>query len=355
MLGDRTGDEEERVAYVGVVDDVRRAIALERPRRLPVFACSEEFDVRWDGRYTYEELCQDGTKIADVWSRAIEEFDYDWAWVQVDDCFEMEPLGVVCRGEGNILRATVGHLKPAAETVRALKIPDPGSAGRMPEKLEAIRLLRRRFGDSILIEGSCAAPYSAVGLLYGLEEAMLLGLGEPELLADTCRFFVEAQARYIRAQVEAGAQAVWLGDCNAFSGLLSVEQYRKFALPSCRKLVEEAHASGAIVHLHDSEISLPHLLAEAETGADIINCGPAADITAVRGELGGKRCFSGNLDPIEVLMRGKPADVARETERIVSAGRSGGGYLFNTGEMNPRDVPVENMKAMIASARRAGV
>ena len=27
-------------------DDVRRAIALKRPRRLPVFACSEEFDVK---------------------------------------------------------------------------------------------------------------------------------------------------------------------------------------------------------------------------------------------------------------------------------------------------------------------
>ena len=26
--------------------------------------------------------------------------------------------------------------------------------------------------------------------------------------------------------------------------------------------------------------------------------------------------------------------------------------MFNTGEMNPRDVPVENMKAMIQSARR---
>jgi hypothetical protein len=30
-----------------------------------------------------------------------------------------------------------------------------------------------------------------------------------------------------------------------------------------------------------------------------------------------------------------------------------GGYLFNTGEMNPREVPVENMKAMIAAARDA--
>jgi uroporphyrinogen-III decarboxylase len=340
------------MAYAGVVRDVRKAVALERPDRMPVFACSEEFDVKWHGRWSYEELCQDGERIADVWSAAIEEFDYDWAWVQVDDCFEMEPLGVVCRGEGNILRATIGHLPATPETVRRLRVPDPETAGRMPEKLEAIRLLRRRFGDAVLIEGSCAAPYSAVGLLYGLEEAMVLGVTDHALLADTCAFFVEAQERYIRAQVAAGADAIWLGDCNAFSAMLSVEQYRHFAAPSCRALVERAHACGALVHLHNSEISLPHLLAECELGVDIVNCGPAADIVEVRKGLTGKTCFTGNLDPIEVLMRGSPADVERETERIVSAAFPEGGYMFSTGEMNPRDVPAENMKAMVTAARR---
>ncbi len=61
----------------------------------------------------------------------------------------------------------------------------------------------------------------------------------------------------------------------------------------------------------------------------------------------------GNLNPIEVLLRGTPDEVAREAQRIVRIGYAQGGYLFNTGEMNPRDVPVANMKAMIESARRA--
>jgi uroporphyrinogen decarboxylase len=341
------------MAYSGVARDVKRAVALDRPSRMPVLACSEEFDVKWYGRAPYETVCQSGALIAEVWSAAIEEFGYDWAWLQVDDCFEMEPLGVVCRGNGDILRATIGHLPATAETLRGLRVPDPGSAGRMPEKLEAIRLIRKRFGDSVLIEGSCAAPYSAVGLLYGLEEAMVLGVTEPALLADTCAFFVEAQARYIEAQVRAGADAIWLGDCNAFSAMLSVEQYRQFALPSCRALVEKAHAAGALVHLHVSEISVPHLLAETELGVDIINCGPAARMPDVRAALTGKCCFSGNLDPIEVLMRGRPADIEREVERIMRVGCSAGGYLFNTGEMNPRDVPVANMKAMTRAVRAA--
>ena len=340
------------MAYDGVIEDVRRAIALGRPRRLPVFACSEEFDVRWHGRYDYETVCQDGEKMAEVWIAAIEEFDYDWAWLQVDDCFEFEPLGVGTHGEGNILRATRDYLPATRETLDGLRMPNPLTDGRMPEKLKALRRLREHFGDRVIIEGSCAAPYSSVGLLFGLQETMLLVMTDPELLHQACDFFVELQSVYIKAQVDAGAHAIWIGDCNAYSKFLSLEQYRRFAAPSCRQLVEKARQHGAIVHLMNSEDKLPYILAESELGADIINCGPAANMAEVGRALAGKTCFSGNLEPIEVLMRGTPEQVAWEAERLVRTCYPGGGYLFCTGEMNPRDVPAENMRAMIASVRR---
>ena len=341
------------MAYDGVLDDVRKAIGLERPNRMPVFACSEELDVRWYGKYEYEVVCQDGDKMAEVWIAAIEEFDYDWAWLQVDDCFEFEPLGVGTYGEGSILRATRDYLPATQETLDSLRLPDPNADGRMPEKLKAFRHIREHFGDTVLVEGSCAAPYSSVGLLFGLEETMLLAVTDPELLTKVCDFFVELQSTYIKAQVEAGAHAIWIGDCNAFSGMLSLDQYKQYAFPSCKQLVEKAHEHGALVHLHNSEVSVPYLLAEAELGVDMINCGPAADMSKVRQAMTGQACFSGNLDPIEVLMRGTPEQVATETERIVKTCYLEGGYVFCTGEMNPRDVPVENMKAMIEAARRA--
>jgi len=341
------------MAYDGVIQDVRRAIALQQPRRLPVFACSEEFDVRWYGRYTYEEVCQDGDKMAEIWIAAIEEFDYDWAWMQVDDCFEFEPLGVGTHGEGNILRATCDYLPAAAETLRSLRIPDPSVDGRMPEKLKAIRRVREHFGDTVLVEGSCAAPYSSVGLLFGLEPTMVLGLTEPDLLRQACEFFVELQSAYIQAQVDAGAHAIWLGDCNAFSGFLSLEQYRAWAAPSCRQLVQRAQACGAWVHLMNSEVRTDYLLAESELGVDIINCGPGANMNEARAALGGRTCFSGNLDPIDVLFRGTAEQVAREAERLVATCYRDGGYLFCTGEMNPREVPEENMRAMIQAVRRS--
>ena len=135
------------------------------PTRVPCVAISEEFDVRWHGRYTYEEFCQDGEKIFEVYRAAILHFGYDWALVQIDDCFEFEPIGVGVKGEGSIVRGTYRYLPVGNEALRRVRALDPYSDGRMPEKLDAIHRLKEYFGDSLLVTGSCAAPFSAVGLM----------------------------------------------------------------------------------------------------------------------------------------------------------------------------------------------
>ena len=340
--------------YDGVMDDIRTCVALGTPRRLPVLALSEEFDVKWYGRYSYEDTCRDGDKMAETWIAATEVFDYDWAWLQVDDCFEFEPLGVGCYGEGDILRATKDYLPPSLDTLRGLRVPDPRKDGRMPQKLKAIRLVRQRLGDRACVCGSTAGPFSSACLLFGLTEALMMIHTDPGLLRAACDFFVDVQVEWGLAQLDAGAQALWLGDCNAMSNLISVEQYRAFALEPCARVVEAYRKAGGLTILHNSEESVPHILASADLGVSVINVGPGIDIARAKETLRGRVCLAGNLDPIRVLLNGTPAEVEAEAGRIVRAAAPGGGFIFNTGEMNPRDVPVENMKALVRGARAAG-
>ena len=127
------------MAYSGVIEDFQRIRENKTPRRVPVVATSEDFDVKWYGKYDYEEFCQDGDKMFEVTKAAIDHFDYDWAWLQIDDCFEFEPAGVKVKGEGNILRATYGYLPANFETLKKMPVLDPYSDGRMPEKLKALQ------------------------------------------------------------------------------------------------------------------------------------------------------------------------------------------------------------------------
>ena len=136
------------------------------------------------------------------------------------------------------------------------------------------------------------------------------------------------------------------------SHLISAEQYKKFAFEPCKKVVEAYNRAGGLTFLHNSEESVPHIELETQLGASCISVGPGIDIAKAKEVAKGKTCLMGNLDPVNILMNGTPEQVARETERIMKAGKIGGGYMFDTGEMNPRDVPEENMRAMIQTAKR---
>jgi uroporphyrinogen decarboxylase len=341
------------MAYSGVIEDFRSIRENRIPRRVPVVACSEEFDVRWYGKYSYEEFCQDGDKIFEVYKAAIEAFDYDWAWVQIDDCFEFEPVGVKVKGEGDILRATYGYLPVNRHTLSVLPVMDPQKDGRMPEKLKAIRKLKNHFGDSVLITGSCAAPFSAVGLTFSLEESMMLMLTDPKFLYDAMDYWKEFYKRYIKAQKDAGADAIWLGDCNAFSSMVSLSQYIEHIMPVTKELIDYCEKElDIMIWLHNSEIKTDHIVSHFPMGMSFESIGPAADIRQVREATKGRLPISGNLDPIAVLWQGNPDTIKADVERIMGICKKGGGYIFNTGEMNPRQVPEENMRAFMTSAKR---
>jgi len=230
---------------------------------------------------------------------------------------------------------------------------NPQTDGRMPEKLKALRKLREAYGDDVLITGSFAAPFSAVGLMWSIEESMVLMLTDPPLLYDAMRYWGQFYQRYAKAQRDAGAHAVWLGDCNAFSSMVSVDMYVQHILPITRELVQYCEKElDLIVWMHNSEIKPEHVLSHRPLGCSYENIGPAADMAAVRAATRGTMAISGNLDPIEVLWRGTPELIAREVERIMGICKPGGAYIFNTGEMNPRDVPERNMTAMVQAARK---
>ncbi len=338
--------------YANLLDDVRACIKLQRPSRVPFFACSEEFDVKTVPTITYEQYCQSADLLVSVQEKVVKEYDYDWAWLQVDDCIEFEPLGVGVKGAGNILRATCEYLPAAPETLGKLRVPDPAKDGRMPALLNALKRLRAKYGDTCLITGRVAAPFSTVGLIFGLEPTMMM-LTEEGFMNDALAFAAKMQSRFAVAQIKAGAHAIWFGDCNASTHLISPAMYRKFALPQAREVVKAIHASGGIVICHNSEEKADGLKAQAEQGVDVLSCGPGIDLADAKQAVGDKVCLVGNINPIQIVQLGTPKKIREEVKRLMSIGRAGG-WIFNSGEMVPRETPDANMAALRDAVREFG-
>jgi len=339
--------------YENVMNDVRACVKMQKPSRVPFFACSEEFDVKTCPEITYEQYCQSADLMVSVQKKVMADYDYDWAWLQVDDCIEFEPLGVGVKGQGNILRATCEYLPAGSETLDKLSTPDPHRDGRMPALLDALRRLRAEYGDSACICGRVAAPFSSVTLLFGIQETMMQ-LADQGFLRDALAFCADMQIRFATAQVEAGAHAIWLGDCNASTHLISPAAYRQYALPEARRVVQAIQAAGGLVICHNSEEKPAGLQAQAEQGVDVLSVGPGLDLAEARKAVGDRVCLVGNIDPIRVLERGTPRSVREEVKRLMAIGRASGGWIFNSGEMIPRDTPEANMAALRDAVREFG-
>jgi len=334
------------VAYAGVLDDVRAAVAGRAPHRFPALALSEELDVRAAGM-TYEEYSLDARKIERALSTGIQTFDYDWAQVYIDDCLEFEPLGVETAGSGNVPRSVSRYLPATPAALQTLRIPDPERDGRLPILLEALRRLRERWADTILVCGRVPAPFSCLSLACGMEASLLLLHDAPDLARRAIRHFVEQQLVIGKAQIRAGAHALWIGDCPASSRFISDGCYRESALGPARDLVSGLKADGAVTMYFGAENDLRRLDAMAEVGADVLGLGERVDIEQAHRRLKGRNCVMGNIDPLGLLCRGSPAEVAQRVREIRERVSARGGHLFNTAEGIPRDAPVENVLAMV--------
>ena len=338
------------MAYKGVLDDLRAAIALQMPARLPVFVCSEEADVRICGS-RYDRYNRDAREMARVQIEAIDRFDYDWAWLQVDDCLEFEPLGVGVKGEGDILPATCGYLPATEASLDALRESGYNVAGRMEVLLDAIHAVKSYFGDAVCVTGRTAAPFSSSTLAFGITEIMTMLYDRPAFVREAISWFETYQILFGLDQLKAGADAIWFGDCNASGHLISPQIYEDFALEPARRVSAAYRAANGIVIYHASE-ELPTMIdLQAGAGFSILSVGPGIDIEEARRIVNNRVCLCGNVDPLAVLQRGTPDQVRAEVDRIIRQVSRHGGHVMNSGEMVPRDTPEENIRAFVQATR----
>ena len=337
------------MAYKGVIDDFRACCELRTPTRLPVFALGLEFDMCVFGLNCAQSRT-DVERMVQCKIQAVEAFDYDLTEIFPDDYIEFEPLGLNMSDDPEHPTMPLQYLPMDRETLRGFRLADVDRDMRLPIHLEMIREAKRALGDTCCLMGRIASPFSALGLIYGIDTLLVTMLEDPELVRDNLRFFTEHQLAFGVAQLDAGADVLWLGDCVADSKFLSPRWFAEFALGAAADVAQPLTARGALVIYHTCETSLPHLELQTDIPVSAVNVGEGANIAEIRQALGPKKCLTGNFDPM-LLRDGSPEQVAKATEQIIAANTPGAGYVFNTGEGIMWNTPRENVEAMMRAAK----
>jgi MtaA/CmuA family methyltransferase len=233
----------------------------------------------------------------------------------------------------------------------SLRPPDPWASPRMRKRIEAIALMKERCAGEKAVEGWIEGPIAEACDLRGVGRIMLDFYDQPGFVRDLTAFLFDVEMRFARAQVEAGADLIGMGD--AAASLVGPDHYRQFVWDAEKRFVLELHAMGVPVRLHICGNITPLLSMIREVGADIVDLDSMVPVKEAREKLGPLQCLAGNINPVADLRDGTPAHIE---ERISACWRDAGGtfYAVAAGCEVPRDTPPENLMRLASFAARHG-
>jgi MtaA/CmuA family methyltransferase len=211
-------------------------------------------------------------------------------------------------------------LVPDLATVGTLRAPDPATGRRMSDRLEAIRAFRGQVGGSVPIMGWVEGAMAEAADLHGVTALLVDLYDDPDRVIELLERCTEVAVAFARAQIEAGADIIGLGD--AVVSQLSPKMYQRFALPYEQRIFAAVHDLGGLARLHicgDTTRIVPWM---AQSGADIIDLDWMVDMRSARGAMG-EVAICGNFDPVAVMLQGTPAQVYQAvTHCLEQAGSS---------------------------------
>jgi len=297
----------------------------------------------------YLDYCTDFRVLVEGQTRVAEAYDLDYVNTMSDPACEAADCGAAVMfcldsppaiDEANALLANKAKLK-------ALKIPDPCSGGRMHNRLKALELYTEHVDGAKVIEGWVEGPIAEAADLRGLNTLMLDLVDDPIFITDLFEFVVEMELRFAKEQVAAGADMIGVGD--AAASLVGPRIYNELVWPFEKRLVDGIHALGVGVRLHICGNTRRILAGMGKLGCEIVDLDFLSPMSEGRAAMGPDQVLLGNIDPVRVLRNGTSEEVKRSMEGCHC--QAGARYIAGAGCEVPRDTPHANLHALVAYAR----
>jgi uroporphyrinogen decarboxylase len=301
-------------------------------------------------RHGFLGLMTDPALAAEVTLQPIRRFPLDGAILFSDIMTPLLGMGVGLSFDPGPVIPSPLRTRAAVEALRPLDpLRDCGFVA------ETLRRVKPSLPPGVALLGFAGSPFTVASYLVegggGKGEARAirrLRHADPGTLRLLLDRLADATVAYLRMQVEAGADAVQVFD--TWGALLGEEEYRDADLPSLRKVIDGARATGVPVILYCGGPAAG-FRAAAESGADCLSVDHRTGLAAVRAAAGRPVAVQGNLDPCALFA---PEDRIRAaTERVLREG-GGRGHVFNLGHGIQEDTPIAAVEAMLAAVAAVG-
>jgi uroporphyrinogen decarboxylase len=300
-----------------------------------------------------DSYVRDGASIARCQMRALEKYGYDAVFTVMDVNVETEAVGSELQYRAGQY-PVISRYRYATDGARdAGSVPDPEKAGRMPEMLKALRILRRELGEQFLIVGCVLGPFTLAAQLMGPEATLYLAIDDPAGLSRLMDFSTEVIIRFGLAQIEAGAHLPIVFDPFASPAVIPYKFFREFELPRLARVFEAFRGAGAAANwLHIAGPASSILPFYPQAGVNIANfdyCVGPQDADSLLS----RTCVDGNIKSLSFI-EGNPDDIRAEASALIRFFARRKGFILSSGCEIPPESAEENISALVEASRSGG-
>jgi len=288
---------------------------------------------------------------SDLNSRAqiklLELYGYDNIFQYWDPAMFWDAMGLPVKLLDDCAASIVeGAIKKPSDLDR-LEYPDIDHESTLRQSVLAVEKISRTVGDRVAVSSGVFGPFTYASMLRGIEEFMIDLIKNPDAAYPIIEWALNSQIRYARTLKSAGAFYVNVSD--PLASFLSRTMFDRFVLPYHQRLFEALRGTGLHSTLHICGNASQILSGMVKASPSCIWIDQNNSIPYSR-SIAGKICVMGNIDPVSVILQGKPADVERETLRCLKEGGHRG-FIVSGGCDTPTYTSPENIKTLVKTAR----
>lgn len=233
---------------------------------------------------------------------------------------------------------------PWADRSVEIRLPDGFPDSFLEDKyvscaIEAIRLLKKHFGDEVMILGKVMGPWTLSYHCYNVQEFLFDTIMDPDRVRKSLETLAPVPVLFAKAQLEAGADAIVWAD-HATGDLVRNTTYRDFLLPFHQELIPQVPAP-VILHCCGKTLDRVEFFNQAGFAGYHFESANAAELMVEKAASHMK--LAGNVNNPKTLFAKGPAEVRAEAQRAIDAGV----HIIAPECAVPLQTPVRNLTEIV--------
>jgi len=297
-----------------------------------------------------DDYVRDGETLAQCQLNALRYYGYDAVFATMDVNVETEAVGSIVQHRKNQYPIIERYALSCKADWNDLAIPNPLLAGRMPEMLKALTILKKELRNEVLIVGCVLGPFTLTTQLLGMEAALNLAIDDSPRLERLMDFATEVIICFGRAQLQAGANLPIVFDPSASPAVIPPQFFREFELPRLKRVFQAFAEGGSLANwLHIAGPATPILHYYPKAGIHIANVDYCVSAAEAMNELPAT-CVDGNIKSV-MFVEGSSADIEAEAKNLLHLFHGRGGFILSSGCEIPPESLKENVEALVNAVR----